>query len=505
MSEIRNLLTNPTWEGRDLGHPIPDSPHACSVALPHWDHVVGYEEERPEIIQRMRCGYPRFFWNPTVEQLFRNGAEQTAVNPSQCLLFPSEASAHRCSCFISEKSGGTPSVHEASFGSLRLYVVTFTPSERTYAKQYWRYSGEIISSRLAAEALAPRSTTRKPGQDHQEAATFTTIKQRLAEQAGQSVNDVFLFPSGMAAVFAVHQMILELFPDRKSIQIEFPYVDVLHVQREFGPGVHFFQLATPEDYYRVTDCLDAESISSVFCEVASNPLLQSPNAEIISSAVQDRDIPLIYDDTIASSFNLDAFQVADLVTTSLTKYFSGASDVMGGSVILRSNSPFRDAFATFLNRFCENLLWKGDAEVLEKNSQDYPKRMEQINKNTESIFDYLATVPMVETLYYPKKTMRENYLQLARKNAGYGGLLSLVLKSPEQTSAPFYDNLEISKGPSLGTDFSLACPYTLLAHYNELNWAESCGVSRHLIRISIGLENPEDLIRRFERAFSAIQ
>jgi cystathionine gamma-synthase len=48
--------------------------------------------------------------------------------------------------------------------------------------------------------------------------------------------------------------------------------------------------------------------------------------------------------------------------------------------------------------------------------------------------------------------------------------------------------------------FTLACPFTLLAHYSELDWAESCGVSRHLIRISVGLEDPEDLIEDFERA-----
>jgi cystathionine gamma-synthase len=50
--------------------------------------------------------------------------------------------------------------------------------------------------------------------------------------------------------------------------------------------------------------------------------------------------------------------------------------------------------------------------------------------------------------------------------------------------------------------FTLACPFTLLAHYTELEWAESCGVSRHLIRISVGLEDPEDLWQRLEQALT---
>ena len=52
----------------------------------------------------------------------------------------------------------------------------------------------------------------------------------------------------------------------------------------------------------------------------------------------------------------------------------------------------------------------------------------------------------------------------------------------------------------LGTVFSLACPFTLLAHYTELEWAEACGVSRYLIRLSVGLEDPEELWKRLQAA-----
>ena len=58
----------------------------------------------------------------------------------------------------------------------------------------------------------------------------------------------------------------------------------------------------------------------------------------------------------------------------------------------------------------------------------------------------------------------------------------------------------MSKGPSLGTNFTLCCPYTLLAHYTELEWAARCGVRADLIRVSVGLENPADMIARFKQA-----
>lgn len=55
----------------------------------------------------------------------------------------------------------------------------------------------------------------------------------------------------------------------------------------------------------------------------------------------------------------------------------------------------------------------------------------------------------------------------------------------------FFDHLNVRKGPSLGTCYTLACPYTVLAHYDELAWAAACGVSASLIRVSVGLEDAE--------------
>jgi hypothetical protein len=65
----------------------------------------------------------------------------------------------------------------------------------------------------------------------------------------------------------------------------------------------------------------------------------------------------------------------------------------------------------------------------------------------------------------------------------------------------FYDSLDVAKGPSLGTNFTLVCPYTLLAHYHELDFAISCNVPPNLLRISVGLEPLETLQEKFELAF----
>ena len=67
----------------------------------------------------------------------------------------------------------------------------------------------------------------------------------------------------------------------------------------------------------------------------------------------------------------------------------------------------------------------------------------------------------------------------------------------------FFDALQIPKGPNLGTSFSLCCPFTILAHYRELDFVESCVISRHLIRVSVGLEDSAWQIERFLEALRA--
>ena len=90
------------------------------------------------------------------------------------------------------------------------------------------------------------------------------------------------------------------------------------------------------------------------------------------------------------------------------------------------------------------------------------------------------------------------------EEGGYGGLFSLTFASKAASEA-FFDALECFKGPSLGTNFTLACPYTILAHFGELDWAAGYGVEEGLVRVSIGMEDKEDLLKKFEVALRAAE
>lgn len=121
-----------------------------------------------------------------------------------------------------------------------------------------------------------------------------------------------------------------------------------------------------------------------------------------------------------------------------------------------------------------------------------------------AIFCEFPSNPLLISPNYPKYCTAGNDAAVQREGAGYGGLFSLVLRAPERTTQRFFDSLQFCKGPNLGTYFSLCCPFTLLAHFQELEWAEDRGVSRYLLRFSVGLESPACLIDRLSRALAGL-
>ena len=168
----------------------------------------------------------------------------------------------------------------------------------------------------------------------------------------------------------------------------------------------------------------------------------------------------------------------------------------------------------------EDCYWGEDAIYLERNSRDFAKRVKIINDNAEAVVDLLRArsldhhVPSpssvtpthfgVKSVYYPKYVTREHYDACRLPGGGFGGLLSVTFTS-ERASQAFFDALRCEKGPSLGTNFTLACPFTILAHYTELDWADQFGVERGLVRASVGLEERDVLASWFSEAVQAAE
>ncbi|KAI8993457.1 pyridoxal phosphate-dependent transferase [Pilobolus umbonatus] len=324
---------------------------------------------------------------------------------------------------------------------------------------------------------------------------------------GLTEDDVYIYPCGMSAIYHAHQIAM-MIGDRslKSVSFGFPYTDTLKILQKWGAGCHFYGIGEEEDLDRLEKSLiSGERILSLFCESPSNPLLKTPNLKKLRSLADQYQFMIVVDDTIGNFCNVNVLEWADMVVSSLTKIFSGDANVMGGSMILNPNRRFYKQLKEALAIDYEDIMWPEDAVFLERNSRSFRKRSSIINQNTEALCAMLKDHEKVEKVYYPKYVCKDNYdsLMTDSESAGYGGLFSVVFKC-EQHAIDFYDNLDCAKGPSLGTNFTLASPYAILAHYTELDWAKKYEVCPYLVRVSVGLESREKLMCMFKKALDSI-
>lgn len=480
------LIRSPLWQADTLGKAIPNSRHAVSMALPRWQDVVGYEEKTAAVLDRLEVGYPRFVIHPLVREVARQ------LSPHQpCLPFPSRAVAEAGASYVRARTGAPAAIVEKR----GLFGVQTDETGSATLHEYWQHAGWIVSSRQAEAWLADRHET------PEEAAARRDLRRHLAGFYDCSEEDVFLMPSGMAAQAAALRAVLERRPGRATVQLGFPYVDTFKLQQKLGHQAHLLHdlRRAPGDLQRL---LEGDELAACFGEIPGNPLLGSVDLQEITPHLRLHGVPFVADDVVATPVNIDLREQADLIATSLTKFVAGSGAVMGGALICLPGSPYHAELKAIIRRHHEELLWGADAAAIELGARTFPERMRQHNANGLAIAERLRRHPAIERVYYPQWESAEAYDQVRRPQGGWGALITFLPRDAARTSAGIYDRLEVCKGPSLGTVFTLACPFTLLAHYHELAWAESCGVSRHLIRLSIGLEPPEELWPHIERALT---
>lgn len=467
---------------------MPDELHAVSCCLPHWAHNIGYEEGDPQVVDKLQAAYPRFCLHPLVQQL----CDRFLNQPGRFgLPFVSVSAAKRAVQYVNHAASTEAEV--TSINGQMVCGVTVDSAHSCALKQYWQHAGENASSRVAQQILNGVTAECSATPER------SLVRERVAQFQHTSPDNVFLFPSGMAAIACTIRAIQKLAAG-PIVQFGFPYVDTLKILQRFPGGTHqFYPLGSDADLQQLETLCTAQPPAAVICEVPTNPLLTMPDLLKLRKLADRYGFLLIADDTLAACGNLNLLPHVDALVTSLTKYFSGYGNVLAGSVTLNTDgSEFRNMKTAIAEDF-EETLADIDATVLAQNSTDLAQRLTTINHNAKQLAKFFRQHPKVESVCYPGPN-NSNYESLRTASGGYGGLMSVVLHNPEHATPAMFDSLEICKGPNLGTNFTLCCPYTLLAHYTELDFAERCGVSRWLLRISVGTEPYGVLEARFAAA-----
>lgn len=489
------LLTEPLYREEDTGKAIPpETLHASSVVLPTTASTRDYYQYGDIILSRdgeYPYGYPRFVIPPAVRTL--SAAVTGRLNS---LPFPTIRAAQAAAYYEDTRGIHTPIAEAAGL---------FWLPDTKFNMEAWQQTGLGISSRQATAIIEGRPENNL----ERRALAQKEIKNTIELFTDAKPEDIYLFPTGMAAIYWLNQALMKLSNGAPTIQFGFPYVDT-YEQRRFGPE----KIASKNmidlrdyNYEKLQDLVSlGQRFRAVMTEYPANPLLQTPDFERLDEIVSSS-VPIIIDDTVGTMFNLDDKKLPAGVAarvTSLTKFFSAAGDVMGGSIILRPESPHYEALKGALGQLHEDTTWYEDAEALASNSRQFTCVMSIVNQVGHELASWLGDEwtgrpRALHAVHHPSLTDRGVYDKFKKNEGGYGGLMSLRFNDPDRAYR-FFDALKITKGPSLGTLYSLGCLYTLLAHKPH-GAVERFGVTPDLVRISVGIESVDDLKGRFEEAF----
>lgn len=485
-----------------------------------------------------------FFIHPLCDKL-ANDLNTSFGNPeARAIVLSSQSSVKRCCKWLSDQAApgevGSFSVEvaESEHGDgsrsrhwSEVHIVWFMPQHFKLAKAFWQHTGEGISSRRAEYCLQfyPRyrlsttsSSCRSAGSfgsdsiERQGQAAQHHVAKEIANLLGpehgvQASRDILVYLSGMKCCADLSRAIIDLnlhpqlhVPD--MVTVGFLYVDTVKILERFNVNTTTVNgHGSNEEIDRLEAKLaSGHRIAALFTEFPTNPLLTCIDLRRLRALADQYNFLIVCDDTLGTSVNVDLLSTCDVLWTSLTKLFSGLCNVMGGSIVVNPRSRHHDALMANLRAIWEPLYFPDDAIIMASNCAHFAERVQACNANAEALASYLQSRPdLIRRVYYPSiGPSKSIYDTFKRPDGGYGFLITFRFHTMKAAVA-FFDALDVAKGPSLGTNFTLACPYTYFAHYNELAWAASYGVVEDLVRISVGVEN--DVLERVQLAMTAAE
>ncbi len=265
---------------------------------------------------------------------------------------------------------------------------------------------------------------------------------------------------------------------------------------KFGIEFTFISL---DDEEKINEAIQPNT-KMIWAETPSNPLLNITDLEVVSKIAHesDNDILTVADNTFATPYFLKPFELGiDLVVHSTTKYLNGHSDVIGGAVIT-STPQLAEDIHFLLNGLGTNAA-PFDSWLVLRGLKSFPYRMKQHARSARAVAEFLYDHHVIDQVFYPGLDTHPGHEIAKKQMNGFGGVVSFNLKSDIKS---FLNKLEIfSLAESLGGADSLVEHAATMSHASMAPEArEEAGISDELIRLSIGLEDTDDLIEDLSQA-----
>jgi len=273
------------------------------------------------------------------------------------------------------------------------------------------------------------------------------------------------------------------------------------VMRAFGLDFTFLRMDNEE---RIEEAIKPNT-RMLWIETPSNPLLNIVDIEMVVDIAKKHKLLTVADNTFATPYFLRPIEYGvDLVVHSTTKYLNGHSDVVGGAVVTTTDELSQKV--QFLLNAMGTCAAPFDCWLVLRGIETLPVRMKQHEENAFAVADYLKGHPRVKRVLYPGLESHKGHEIARRQMKGFGGVVSFELGSSTEGVNTFLRKLKVfSLAGSLGDVASLVEHPATLSHASmPKDYRRKVGITDELIRLSVGLENVDDLTEDLEQALNCL-
>ncbi len=244
----------------------------------------------------------------------------------------------------------------------------------------------------------------------------------------------------------------------------------------------------------------------IWLETPTNPLMKLVDIKMVADAVKGKDILVAVDNTFATPYIQKPLDLgADIVMHSATKYLGGHSDVIAGALIAKDAELGEKLH--FIQFASGGILGPHDSYLVLRGIKTLALRMQRHSDNGFEVAKYLENHSLVEKIYYPGLSSHPQYDLATRQMTEFGGMVSFTFKSGKKEDAiKFLENIKVfTLAESLGGVESLANLPAMMTHASIPEDKRAVlGITDDLVRLSVGIEDAEDLIADLEQAFNTL-
>lgn len=272
-----------------------------------------------------------------------------------------------------------------------------------------------------------------------------------------------------------------------------------HVLSRLGIEFSFVDSRDPENVRAAM----RDNTRLVHVETPSNPLMRLCDIQEVADIAHEGGAILCVDNTFASPFNQRPLEHgADVVMHSTTKYLNGHSDLIGGMLVTGSEELAEELL--FIRKSTGPVPGPMDCWLCLRGTKTLEVRMRRHNENGQRVADFLASHDAVVAVHYPGLADHPQHDLATRQMDGFGGMLAFEMKSPEAVKRAVEATRVFQLAESLGGVESMSNVPSLMTHASvPPDRREAMGITDSLIRLSVGIEDPDDLVADLRQALES--